>query len=400
MARAGFDAVRRRAGAADARGDALAAGAGRRASVHRRRRRAGSICRRRTCASSSSSSPATRSWSACATSCRPSRTIGFCCGRRSGRGIAAARRVRPRLRHPYLSVAICRWRPSSSARFAGQRFVLDHLGEAGHPRRRDRAVGGATCARSRRCRTSGASCPGSSRRPTGAAWTPEQLRPYLDVAFDCFGADRLMIGSDWPVCTVAADYARTMAVVVDYLASRPARERDAVLGGNAAAVLNLMARVRRGPRMNSSDDHVERRDRETAEANQMSSRAVLCVLCGLRSNVVAASSSWRSARRRASVATAAARRRSPSSRRARRTSSGRAFTPARRRRRSELGVDDHLARTAARGRSRLAGVRGRGLRQPRRVRHRARAARRRGARAAGRRREARTASRSSSSTRG
>ena len=62
--------------------------------------------------------------------------------------------------------------------------------------------------------------------------------------------------------------------------------------------------------------------------------------------------------------------------------------------------DDHLARTAARGRSRLAGVGSRGLRQPRRLRHRARAARRSGARAAGRRRARSAASRSSSSTRG
>ena len=48
-----------------------------------------------------------------------------------------------------------------------------------------------------------------------------------------------MIGSDWPVCTVAADYARTMAVVVDYLAGRPASERDGVLGGNAQRFWNL-----------------------------------------------------------------------------------------------------------------------------------------------------------------
>jgi len=49
----------------------------------------------------------------------------------------------------------------------------------------------------------------------------------------------LMIGSDWPVCTVASDYARTMAVVVEYLADRPAHERDAVLGGNAQRFWNL-----------------------------------------------------------------------------------------------------------------------------------------------------------------
>jgi Predicted metal-dependent hydrolase of the TIM-barrel fold len=70
-------------------------------------------------------------------------------------------------------------------------------------------------------------------------WTPDDIRPYLDVAFDCFSAERLMIGSDWPVCTGAADYARTMAVVADYLADRSNVDREAVLGGNAIRFWNL-----------------------------------------------------------------------------------------------------------------------------------------------------------------
>ena len=64
-------------------------------------------------------------------------------------------------------------------------------------------------------------------------WTPVQIAPYLDAAFECFGADRLMIGSDWPVCTVAADYATTIGIVVDYVSRLSAAEREAVLGGNA-----------------------------------------------------------------------------------------------------------------------------------------------------------------------
>jgi L-fuconolactonase len=43
-----------------------------------------------------------------------------------------------------------------------------------------------------------------------------------------------MIGSDWPVCTVAATYRQTMGFVMDWMATWPAAERDAVLGGNAA----------------------------------------------------------------------------------------------------------------------------------------------------------------------
>ena len=79
-----------------------------------------------------------------------------------------------------------------------------------------------------------------------AQWTSDQIRPYLDVAFDAFGWNRLMIGSDWPVCTVSADYARTMNVVIDYVAARPDHERDAVLGGNARRFWNLRTAVATG----------------------------------------------------------------------------------------------------------------------------------------------------------
>ena len=70
-------------------------------------------------------------------------------------------------------------------------------------------------------------------------WTPRQLRPYLEVALECFGANRLMVGSDWPVCTLAGDYARVMSAVIDFVGERPSTERDAILGGTASAVYRL-----------------------------------------------------------------------------------------------------------------------------------------------------------------
>jgi L-fuconolactonase len=125
-----------------------------------------------------------------------------------------------------------------AGRFGRQRFVLDHMAKPD-------VRGGEILTWSADVRKL-AACPNVWCKLSGLvteadrmAWTPEQLRPYLDVAFDCFGAARLMIGSDWPVCTVAADYGRTMAVVVEYLADRPADERDAVLGGNAQQFWNL-----------------------------------------------------------------------------------------------------------------------------------------------------------------
>lgn len=70
-------------------------------------------------------------------------------------------------------------------------------------------------------------------------WSPAQLAYYLDVVFEAFGPDRIMIGSDWPVCTLAADYDRTMAVVEDYVSRLPSHAADAVLGGTAARFYNL-----------------------------------------------------------------------------------------------------------------------------------------------------------------
>jgi L-fuconolactonase len=71
------------------------------------------------------------------------------------------------------------------------------------------------------------------------AWRPEDIRPYLDLVLEAFGAERLMIGSDWPVCTLAADYARTLGVVVEWSAALPAAAREGVLGGNALRVYGL-----------------------------------------------------------------------------------------------------------------------------------------------------------------
>src|SRR5271165_2285858 len=72
-------------------------------------------------------------------------------------------------------------------------------------------------------------------------WRPEQITPYLDVAFEAFGPDRLMIGSDWPVCLVAAAYARVVQVVTDYLGRQNPAWREAVLGGNAQRFWRLTA---------------------------------------------------------------------------------------------------------------------------------------------------------------
>ena len=69
-----------------------------------------------------------------------------------------------------------------------------------------------------------------------AAWTPEGLRPYLDVVVEAFGVGRLMEGSDWPVCLVACEYGRWFEVLRKYFAGFSETERDAVFGGTATEV--------------------------------------------------------------------------------------------------------------------------------------------------------------------
>ena len=71
---------------------------------------------------------------------------------------------------------------------------------------------------------------------TEADWNhrrPDDVAPYLDVAFEAFGPERLMIGSDWPVCTGAASYGRAMGAVMHDLGHLSTAAQEAVLGGNA-----------------------------------------------------------------------------------------------------------------------------------------------------------------------
>ncbi len=125
-------------------------------------------------------------------------------------------------------------------RFKSERFVIDHLAkpdirnkEIAEWERRIRAVAAFPHVY---CKVSGLVTEAS-----WATWTPGDLRPYLDIVFDCFGPYRLIAGSDWPVCTVAASYGRTMSVLTEYLADRSEAERAAVMGGNAERLWNLPA---------------------------------------------------------------------------------------------------------------------------------------------------------------
>ncbi len=127
------------------------------------------------------------------------------------------------------------------------RFVLDHLGNVAIRPRPDAAWAAAFTALARLpntvCKLSGifsvpapAGKPGSGRDRDGSV---THLRPYLDLALDSFGPDRLMFGSDWPVCTLGASYTDVVTAAVALTSTLSGPERAAILGGTARSVYQI-----------------------------------------------------------------------------------------------------------------------------------------------------------------
>jgi len=118
-------------------------------------------------------------------------------------------------------------------RFPGQPFVLDHIAK---PFIKDGTLE-PWAAQIRElakaphvmCKVSGMVTEARRR-----AWQAADFRPYLDVVFEAFGAERLMFGSDWPVCLLSASYAETFALVDEYTRSLTDSQRTGLFGGNAA----------------------------------------------------------------------------------------------------------------------------------------------------------------------
>ena len=72
-------------------------------------------------------------------------------------------------------------------------------------------------------------------------WTVAGLRPYAEVILDAFGPSRVMFGSDWPVCLLAASYAEVVSAAQELAAGLDQDEQADVFGGTAARVYRLPA---------------------------------------------------------------------------------------------------------------------------------------------------------------
>jgi L-fuconolactonase len=80
---------------------------------------------------------------------------------------------------------------------------------------------------------------GLSTEADWGAWRARDLEPYLDAALEAFSPQRLLFGSDWPVCTLACSYERWVETVSSWASRLSAGERDRILGGTAVEVYRL-----------------------------------------------------------------------------------------------------------------------------------------------------------------
>ncbi|MFD5268308.1 amidohydrolase family protein [Streptomyces sp. NPDC058335] len=126
----------------------------------------------------------------------------------------------------------------AAARHPGLTFVLDHLGKppvASGAREPWEAALRALAA----LPNTVAKLSGLVTEADPATWTPADLRPYADTALDAFGPHRLMFGSDWPVCTLAAGYGQVLDTARQLTGHLSADERTQVFEGTATRVYGL-----------------------------------------------------------------------------------------------------------------------------------------------------------------
>lgn len=72
-----------------------------------------------------------------------------------------------------------------------------------------------------------------------SSWTEDQLRPYVEVVLEAFGPERVLWGSDWPVCLLASSYERWAATAESLTSGLSESERTAIFSGNARRVYGL-----------------------------------------------------------------------------------------------------------------------------------------------------------------
>lgn len=123
-------------------------------------------------------------------------------------------------------------------RFPDQAFVLDHIAKpdikSGKIQSWKDNIIELSKAENLFCKISG-----MVTEANWKTWTPEDLKPYLDVVFENFTPERLMFGSDWPVCLVASEYELVVKTLEEYIAQLPIDQQEMIWFRNAEQFYKL-----------------------------------------------------------------------------------------------------------------------------------------------------------------
>jgi L-fuconolactonase len=123
-------------------------------------------------------------------------------------------------------------------RHPSQVFVLDHIAK---PRIRDRVLEPWNTNIRELARRENVFCKlsGMVTEADWAHWRPQDLQPYFDVVLDAFGPKRLMAGSDWPVCLLAATYQTWFSTLREFISRLSDAEQEMILGDVATHIYSL-----------------------------------------------------------------------------------------------------------------------------------------------------------------
>ena len=123
-------------------------------------------------------------------------------------------------------------------KFPDQRFVVNHLGLP-DIRARGLVTWEAGLKDLAACPNVYCKVSGLAFRADWQRWQPDDFTPYLDAALELFGPERLMVGSNWPVCTVAGEYDTVLGIVLDRIRTLSQAEQAQILGETCRKFYNL-----------------------------------------------------------------------------------------------------------------------------------------------------------------
>ena len=124
------------------------------------------------------------------------------------------------------------------SRFPAQRFIVDHIAKplikSGQVSPWDEDIQRLASFPHVFCKVSG-----MVTEADWKAWKAADFRPYLDIVFEAFGTEKIMIGSDWPECTLAGTYNEVLQLANDYIAQFSEAEQADIWGNNAVSAYKL-----------------------------------------------------------------------------------------------------------------------------------------------------------------